>query len=587
MANYTYRNVTSRSTRLGYRTWTGLNRQLDTTGRISDPLAACGECGQLECLCRPRFFAGQLLTEEDLNRLDQYIVKKQRLHNRHLHGWGVVCGLELRCDPCANNLIVTSGYGLSPCGDDIVVCHDDVVDICQLIQSCLERERKAQPCDPPHYGNNGCKDETEDWLLMIRYQETPSRGITALRNATAEARCRSCDCGSSGGCDCNGAQADTGQITQSRVKPQPAQCEPTVVCEDYSYEVCRVPAGYEKDPLPSGAMQHRFAECSQPFIDYFTGYIDDLVRYYEMTMDELYALCCSMKGTMLDLLAGHASHNCTLSERLHRLICPEPDPDLYDIETYRNAITERLQVIRVVWFYGLLDCICSVLLPVCETSDDPRLVLGRVTVNKSDCKVLRVCNWIVERKFATTFPNLQYWLSWLPYMRMLRQMLEQGCCDFSAWLEKGFGHIGSLEGMADFKAFDTLGMASMAGAKKYAKDSQTFSNLAFSLFAGGSNKLTPKTLFNGVMGLTDEEGKPYMSDEERENLLPLLMMDSFGANLFSGGMPSGLSAVAGLAAGFTAEPTADIGDLKAELSALKETVELQKRQIDELNKRVG
>ena len=32
----------------------------------------------LECLCRPRFFAGQLLTEQDLNRLDQYIIGQNR-----------------------------------------------------------------------------------------------------------------------------------------------------------------------------------------------------------------------------------------------------------------------------------------------------------------------------------------------------------------------------------------------------------------------------------------------------------------------------------------------------------------------------
>ncbi len=40
----------------------------------------CPACGELKCLCRPRFFPGQLLTEEDLNRLDRYIVEKNKLH---------------------------------------------------------------------------------------------------------------------------------------------------------------------------------------------------------------------------------------------------------------------------------------------------------------------------------------------------------------------------------------------------------------------------------------------------------------------------------------------------------------------------
>ena len=57
--------------------------------------APCPECGGLECLCRPRFFAGQLLTDEDLNLLDRYIVGKGKLRNRYLHGWGVVCGTRV------------------------------------------------------------------------------------------------------------------------------------------------------------------------------------------------------------------------------------------------------------------------------------------------------------------------------------------------------------------------------------------------------------------------------------------------------------------------------------------------------------
>ena len=101
------------------------------TNRLSLPArseitktSTCPECGGLECLCRPRFFAGQLLTEEDLNRLDHYIVEKNKLHNRHLIGWGVVCGLEVECHPCEEQIVVRQGYALSPCGDDIVVCAD-------------------------------------------------------------------------------------------------------------------------------------------------------------------------------------------------------------------------------------------------------------------------------------------------------------------------------------------------------------------------------------------------------------------------------------------------------------------------------
>src|SRR5689334_1481208 len=82
-------------------------------------LPVCPACGGLKCLCRPRFFPGQLLTDEDLNRLEHYIVEKNRLHNRYLVGWGVACGLEVVCDACdSDRVIVRTGYALSPCGDD-------------------------------------------------------------------------------------------------------------------------------------------------------------------------------------------------------------------------------------------------------------------------------------------------------------------------------------------------------------------------------------------------------------------------------------------------------------------------------------
>src|SRR5262249_24981618 len=101
----------------------------------ADDTPCCPACGGLVCLCRPRFFPGQLLTDEDFNQLERYVIEKNKLHNRYLHGWGVACGLEVVCDPCdARRVTVRSGYALSPCGEDILVCKDQSVDVCSLIQ---------------------------------------------------------------------------------------------------------------------------------------------------------------------------------------------------------------------------------------------------------------------------------------------------------------------------------------------------------------------------------------------------------------------------------------------------------------------
>src|ERR671912_723049 len=148
----------------------------------------CPTCGGLQCLCRPRFFAGQLLTDETLNQLDHYIVEKNKLHNRYLHGWGVVCGLEVFCHPCEGQVTVTSGYALSPCGDDIVLCSNDVVNVCDLIQRCRERERLD--CEPPRPAASAeCQDVQEQWVLTVCFTEKASRGVTALRGNTESACC--------------------------------------------------------------------------------------------------------------------------------------------------------------------------------------------------------------------------------------------------------------------------------------------------------------------------------------------------------------------------------------------------------------
>ena len=152
-----------------------------STDRCRDELPPCPVCKGLECLCRPRFFPGQLLTDQDLNRLQNYLIGKNKLHNRYLQGWGVACGLEVVCDTCQPaNVVVRSGYALSPCGDDIVVCGDQSVNVCELIQRC----NKHPVCDPPYQSPPPvCTGGTERWVLAVCYDEKPTRGITALTGA--------------------------------------------------------------------------------------------------------------------------------------------------------------------------------------------------------------------------------------------------------------------------------------------------------------------------------------------------------------------------------------------------------------------
>ncbi len=74
--------------------------------------------------------------QDALDRLCQE--RDLRWHNKHLHGWGIVCGLALECDP--NNptaVLLREGYALDCDGEDMVVEGDFRIDILQR----LEEER--------------------------------------------------------------------------------------------------------------------------------------------------------------------------------------------------------------------------------------------------------------------------------------------------------------------------------------------------------------------------------------------------------------------------------------------------------------
>ncbi|HEX4459536.1 MAG TPA: hypothetical protein VIA18_16260, partial [Polyangia bacterium] len=219
---------------------------------------ACATCGLLECLCRPRFFAGQLLTEQDLNRLDAYIRAKNRLHTLQLHGWGVVNGLAVRCEPCGTGVMVGTGYAIDPCGEDIIVCSDTNVDVCALIKQCTPPDTTCQPYARANV-QSSCDDLVEEWVLAIRYAETPTRGVTALRMGP------SCGCGASGGtctssapsssgCGCGGNKTTSTAPTNAmsttssgKSRTTLPECEPTAICEGYSFDVFPAPITLQRE----------------------------------------------------------------------------------------------------------------------------------------------------------------------------------------------------------------------------------------------------------------------------------------------------------------------------------------------------
>jgi hypothetical protein len=209
----------------------------------------CPACAGLECLERPRYFAGQLLTEAELNSEQSYVIAKNRLHNRYLHGWGVVCGLEVVCHNCAGWVTVRAGYALDPCGNDVIVCRDTEFNVLDAIQKCVDaRRRRDDDCAPWRDPNDRCTDDDEHWCVTLQYVENEGRPVMPLQESKSHCGCgggSSSKCG--GGCDCGGSGKKSGGggcscgDKQQKSSSKKVACEPTRIFEQYRLGVIPEP----------------------------------------------------------------------------------------------------------------------------------------------------------------------------------------------------------------------------------------------------------------------------------------------------------------------------------------------------------
>ncbi len=70
---------------------------------------------------RPAFFEGQRLTAADLTAAADYARVMRRLHNRALHGWGVVTGLGVSGPRGARSVYVDAGLALDGSGRELLL----------------------------------------------------------------------------------------------------------------------------------------------------------------------------------------------------------------------------------------------------------------------------------------------------------------------------------------------------------------------------------------------------------------------------------------------------------------------------------
>jgi hypothetical protein len=359
------------------------------------------------------------LTDEDLNRLDHYMVAKNKLHNRYLHGWGVVCGLEVVCHPCPGEVTVRSGYALSPCGDDIVVCKDTRVNVCELLKKCRDDMRHWE-CEPVWTRQEPDCNPDQPWVLYVCYDEKPSRGITALRASSEAPCCSRCSCGGSStcGCACHEKLPQTKTNGEHRAaKRTPPQCEPTILCEGYSFKLRKLAiptptigkATTKKAEVDEGAMVNRMKEC-------LTQLQTIQQRISGLPRQAIVSNVNDIREELLLLMEHDGITNCESHGKLRQPVG-------------KMKKNEALSYFAPFIVEAMRECLCSALIPPCpEPVDDNCVPLAKITLNcENGCHVQKICNW-GNRRIVPTVPAIQYWLEGLIPKTGLGEFVEDFCC---------------------------------------------------------------------------------------------------------------------------------------------------------------
>jgi len=123
--------------------------------------------------------------------------------------------------------------------------------------------------------------------------------------------------------------------------------------------------------------------------------------------------------------------NTITSMNMHKVFHKSPAPDYTHeppenlakyrddaIEAYKDVLSHILQYLK--------DCFCDKFLVDCpECDEDDKVYLGCVEVRNS--KVYNICNFS-KRKYVKSFRTVEYWLSTIPILPIVKQAFTKVCC---------------------------------------------------------------------------------------------------------------------------------------------------------------
>jgi hypothetical protein len=352
---------------------------------------SCPTCGGVECFERPRFFAGQLLTDKDLEAAQRYVIEKNKLHNRYLVGTGVVCGLAVRCDPCCDgSVVVEPGYAIDCCGNDIVLCESETF---HLLDCLEEQQREVDSCDRKIRTPRVPSNQVREYCLILSYAEEPTHPTTALIRDN--------------GCS-------------------NTRCEPARIRESFRFSLVEKPVKESRPKLiPDESFLGQVLECFQVLQQ-----VKAAIKTGK-TAEENYPnpsttapvstgtfapVFYQFRKLVLEFYKREPEIRCTLPEKVAEIEAQFQsgnDDDQQRATLLMLALAAQL----------LLDCFCNALLAPCPDCDEEVGVeLACITLRGN--KIEKICNTV--RKQLITGPSLQYWMQ--PLFNGIQQLIELMCC---------------------------------------------------------------------------------------------------------------------------------------------------------------
>ena len=344
-----------------------------------------------------------------------------------------------------------------------------------------------------------------------------------------------CGCGSTGGtssnsptgsCGCGGSTAKitstapTNPITRTTTqKPRGAspECEPTAICESYSFDVFLAPDPPKRGDKKQlqGPLIEAFLCCLRPLQDALPKI--PTRRYAEQpTAWNLW--CCRVKAALIGYFTTGPQANCLLASKASALVCPDPKP--------RNFQRQMRLTRAAALLIEAMPLVLGADAAGADGTSDDRVPLAVVTV-----RAHRSAHGVQRPRCArrSYLPGLEYWLtdSWLV---TLGDIIGALCCGELKTRTPDrptpyhpnptVPAAGAPAATADATM---MHLNSTLDAERTA-DNQTLTALPTSALARAKAPIDPEAVLGGVFGFPVTTSDP-LSAAEKANIAPFVLLN--------------------------------------------------------------